>query len=279
MNLIEVSIIVPCYNQAKYLNEALQSILDQSYFNWECIIVNDGSPDNTEEVAKKWVGKDSRFVYMYKVNGGLSSARNFGIQKANGKHILTLDADDKFEPTFIEKAHQFLLNNQDVGIVSSWGVRFIGDEQFGEFRPSGKSIKDFLFCNAAIGTSLFRKECWEKVGGYDENMKLGYEDWEFYIRVCKLGWRVHVIQEPLFLYRQHTISMRVVALNNHDMDIKKYIFLKHRELYKEYYDDLIEYYLYSVDLEKKNNVKIREKIDFRVGVAVLKPLRFIKNLF
>lgn len=66
-----VSVIVPCYNQAKYLSEALQSVLDKTYENWECIIVNDGSPDNTEEVAKQWVEKDSRFKYFYKENGGL----------------------------------------------------------------------------------------------------------------------------------------------------------------------------------------------------------------
>ena len=90
----KISIIVPCYNQAQYLDECLQSVLEQTYENWECIIVNDGSPDDTEVVAKKWLEKDNRFQYLYKKNGGLSSARNAGIKQAKGVYIQLLDSDD-----------------------------------------------------------------------------------------------------------------------------------------------------------------------------------------
>lgn len=279
MSSIEVSVVVPCYNHAKYLGESLRSILDQTYKNWECIIVNDGSLDDTENVAKEWCAKDARFNYLYKENGGLSNARNHGIKNANGKYILTLDADDKFELTFIEKALKILLNNQEIGIVCSWGYRFIEEKTFELFKPNGNTLKDFLFYNSGIASSLFRKVCWEEAGGYDEKMKLGYEDWEFYISVCKLGWKVHVIEEPLFLYRQHQISMRTVAQNIHDTGIKIYIYQKHKELYKERYEDLIDYFLNAIALEKKNNVKIRETIDFRVGATLLKPLRIIKSFF
>ena len=79
MNNPLVSIIVPCYNQAQYLPETLDSVLAQTYPYWECIIVNDGSPDNTEEIAKHYCEKDSRFKYVYKENGGLSSARNVSL--------------------------------------------------------------------------------------------------------------------------------------------------------------------------------------------------------
>ncbi len=98
-----VSIIVPCNNQAQYLEESLQSILDQTYIHWECIIVNDGIPDHTETVARKWEAKDSRFIYLHKENGGVSSARSLGIEKAKSEFILTLDADDKHEASFLEK--------------------------------------------------------------------------------------------------------------------------------------------------------------------------------
>lgn len=159
----EVSIIVPCYNQAQYLDESLQSIFDQTYSHWECIIVNDGSPDNTAEVARKWIAKDSRFIYVYKENGGVSSARNLGIKNGKGEFILTLDADDRYEVTFLEKAISVLLKNRNVGIVSSWGTYFIGDKQFNVYKLTAKSVTDFLFHNAAIGTSLFRKTCWDQV--------------------------------------------------------------------------------------------------------------------
>jgi glycosyltransferase involved in cell wall biosynthesis len=274
-----VSVIVPCYNQAQYLDEALQSVLDQTYINWECIIVNDGSRDHTEIVAKKWTKKDSRFIYLFKENGGLSSARNFGIKAAKGEFILTLDADDKYEPTFMEKGVHILEDVSNIGVVSSWYYRFVGDKKYSLFQPKGETIKDFLFNNAAIGTSLFRKVCWEEAGGYDEKMKSGYEDWEYYIRVCKKDWTVHIIQEPLFLYRQHPVSMRIVALKQYDSVIRKYIYLKHKELYKEYYDDLIEYSLYVIDLERHNVARIHEKIDFKLGTVLLRPFRIIKSFF
>jgi len=275
-----VSVVIPCYNQAKYLPEALQSIWSQTHQNWECIIVNDGSPDESDSVAEAWCAKDIRFKYLYQNNGKLPKARNSGIKKSNGKYILTLDCDDKFEPTFMEKALAVLIANEKVGLVCSWGFRFMGDEQGELFTPGGGSIKEFLFCNAAnMGSLLFRKECWEQVGGYDEKMKLGYEDWEFYIRVCQLGWIMHVLQEPLFFYRQHAVSMRIDALNNHDTEIKKYIYYKHEVLYKEHYKDLIDYFLTTMVLEKKQNIKIQNKIDYRLGAALLKPFRIIKSFF
>lgn len=275
----KVSVIVPCYNQSQFLGEALQSILDQTYQNWECIIVDDGSPDDTENVAQIYCIQDSRIKYIYQKNGGLSGARNFGIQNASGDFILTLDADDKYDPTFIEKGVSILSKNQEIGVVSSWILRFKGSKEICVIKPNGKTIGDFLFQNAANGTSLFRKKCWEAVGGYDEKMKKGYEDWDFYIRVCAYGWNVHIIQEILFFYRQHDFSMRLDAYQNYDKEIKKYMCLKHKELYLSCYEDMIDYFLTSIDVGKKNNIKIRNTIDFKIGYVLLKPLRMVKSLF
>lgn len=88
------SVIIPCYNQAVFLSDALESVLGQSYRNWEAIVVNDGSPDDTETIARGYMRKDTRIKYVYKENGGLSSARNKGIAMALGEFILPLDADD-----------------------------------------------------------------------------------------------------------------------------------------------------------------------------------------
>ena len=99
-----VSVIVPCYNQAIYLPEALNSLLAQTYQCWEAIVVNDGSPDETEKVALEYTWKDSRIKYVFKENGGLSSARNKGIELAQGEFILPLDADDIIHPEYMEKA-------------------------------------------------------------------------------------------------------------------------------------------------------------------------------
>ncbi|HQE33873.1 MAG TPA: glycosyltransferase family 2 protein, partial [Flavobacterium alvei] len=87
MQTSKVSVIVPCYNQAQYLDESLASIYHQTHTNWECLIVNDGSLDHTEEIAQKWKAKDPRFIYIPKENSGVSNARNLGIEKASGEFI------------------------------------------------------------------------------------------------------------------------------------------------------------------------------------------------
>ncbi len=278
MTIPKVSIIVPCYNQAQYLDEALQSLFDQTHTNWECTIINDGSPDNTEEVARKWEVKDPRFAYVYKENGGVSSARNLGIKEAKGEFILTLDADDKYEATFLEKAMVVLVNNPEIGIVSSWGRYFTNDKQLQIYKSIGKTTVDFLFHNAAIGTSLFRKQCWEQVGGYDENPKNGYEDWEFYLRVCALGWKVHIIEEVLFFYRQN-VSSRSAGMNLKHNETKKYIYINNKDIYCTHYETLIDQFLKASDLEKAEINKFRNTIDYKVGAAVLKPLRSLKWFF
>lgn len=279
MSLEKVSIIIPCYNQAEFLGEACESILNQTYSNWECIIVNDGSPDNTESAALLWCERDTRFKYVYKENGGLSSARNFGFQKSIGAYILTLDADDKYAATFIEKGLKVFKINSEIGVVSSWISRFRGNNEICVIKPKGKVLKDFLYSNACNGTSLIRRKCWKEVRGYDESMKYGYEDWDFYIRVCSKNWKIHIIPEVLFLYRQHDFSMRLDAYQNHDVKIKKYMYMKHRDLYLENFEETMSYFLNTIDLEKRNNIKIRNKIDYRIGYLLLKPLRFLKSLF
>ena len=122
-----ISVIVPCYNQSIYIDECLQSVLDQTYKNWECIIVNDGSPDNTEEVALRWVEKDARFIYLKKENGGLSSARNAGIEKAKGEWILPLDCDDKIDSQYLELAAIEIKNGYDLIYFS---LQLFGEENY-----------------------------------------------------------------------------------------------------------------------------------------------------
>jgi len=93
----KISVIVPCYNQGYFLGETVRSILSQSYTNWECIIVDDGSTDDTKKIANDFVRRDKRFTYLYKTNGGLSSARNAGIERVSGNWVQFLDADDVLE--------------------------------------------------------------------------------------------------------------------------------------------------------------------------------------
>ena len=99
MDEVKVSVIIPCYKQAVFLPDALESLLKQTYRNWEAIVVNDGSPDNTEEVVRQYMQQDNRISYLPQQNQGVSAARNNGIKQAKGEFILPLDADDWIKPT------------------------------------------------------------------------------------------------------------------------------------------------------------------------------------
>ena len=116
-----VSVVIPCYNQAIYLSEALDSLLQQTYQNWEAIVVNDGSPDDTENVALGYVEKDKRIKYLCEENAGPSSARNMGIKYAKGEFILPLDADDLIKPEYIEIAIDTFDKNPSIKLVYCQG--------------------------------------------------------------------------------------------------------------------------------------------------------------
>lgn len=193
----KVSIIIPCWNQAHWLPEAIESALNQTYKNIEVIVVNDGSPDNTREVAEKYPVK-----LIEKENGGLSSARNAGIREATGDYILTLDADDKILPEFVEKC---LEANDD--IVGTGQQEFGDSNELWNNQPEHPIHEHFKIANQINCCSLYKKEVWETVEGYDETMKHGLEDWDFWFQATKAGYTITVLREPLFLYRKHGSSM------------------------------------------------------------------------
>lgn len=115
-----ISIIVPIYNVEKYLRMCLDSIEHQTYSNIEVLLINDGSPDSSGEICQEYVARDSRFRYFEKENGGLSDARNYGIERSNGKYLTFIDSDDWVEPTYVEDMYQAALNNNSEIVVSSY---------------------------------------------------------------------------------------------------------------------------------------------------------------
>jgi len=233
MNNSVVSIIVPCYNQAEYLSEALQSVLNQSYENWECIIVNDGSPDDTEVVAKSWLAKDKRFKYVFQENKGIVGARNKGISLSKGEYILPLDADDKISVKYLAYAVNAFQRDVDLKLVYCKAEKFGDVVGFWDLRPFSLfnlSRFNMIFCSA-----LYRKKDWEKVGGYDENMKCGIEDWEFWIAILKTGGKVACLEELGFFYRIRPNS-RTENLNEGKITpLYEYMNIKHADFFVEQY--------------------------------------------
>lgn len=267
MNNPLVSIIVPCYKQAHYLSEALQSVLEQTYTNWECIIVNDGSPDNAERVAKKWMEKDSRFQYLYKENGGLSSARNAGIRCAKGTYILPLDADDKIHSTYLEKIVKVFSGNSALELVTS-RIQFFGSSTK-ELKLPNYNYKRGLVRNCFVCTSAFKKVSWEEVGGYDENMQ-SFEDWEFWIRILNEKSRVYKIPEKMFFYRKHqSDSMSNSFKTNPEFyfSLYDYVYEKHKDLYKKHFPNPIIAYEENWNL-KEFNQKVKNTIWFKLYTKI-----------
>ncbi|MFT3918516.1 glycosyltransferase family 2 protein [Cloacibacterium sp.] len=235
-----ISVIVPCYNQAQYLDECLQSVLDQTYQDWECIIVNDGSPDHTEEIAKKWVGKDPRFRYIYKENGGLSSARNAGIKISKGEWILPLDADDKIGNQYLELAEKEFAKNPTVIYCNA---EFFGIENKPWLLPN-YTHQQILTGNIIFCSGFLKKENWVKVLGYDENLKYGREDWDFWLSILNENSLVIKLDYVGFFYRRKENSMDDKINQNSKLlnEAENYIYRKHLSKYLDCNENAIKNY-------------------------------------
>lgn len=228
MNAI-VSIIVPCYNQAQYLDEALESVLNQTYQNWECIIVNDGSSDNTEEVAEKWVEKDVRFQYFFKENEGVSSARNLAIGHAIGEFILPLDADDRIGSNYINLAIKVFERDSALRLVYC-KAEYFGDK-IGPWNLQPFSISDLARLNMIFCSAIYRKKDWELAGGYDIKMIYGIEDWEFWIAILKDGGKVFCLETVEFYYRIKEVSRQKRLDGEKTKIMNEYMSIKHVDFF------------------------------------------------
>ena len=239
-----ISVIVPTYNHSEFIIETLQSVLQQTFTDYECLIVNDGSTDNTEETVKNWITRDKRFRYFYQNNGGPARARNKGISSSAGKYILPLDSDDKISKNYLEEAVKVLDSQKEVKVVYGDGY-FFGKANrnwdLGQY-----NFEDLLYKNMVYCTGLFRKEDWKRIGGYDESLKEGLEDWEFWINLLKDGGKVTKLKHIQFYYRQKNTSLNTESIQRHSYgyNARVYIFEKHIDLYRKsnFYDMYYENY-------------------------------------
>ena len=249
MNTPLVSVVVPCYNDGQYLSEALQSVFNQTYKNWECIIVNDGSTDNSTEIAKKWLSIDSRFSYIEIENSGVCKARNVGIDRAKGDYILPLDADDKISKDYLYLGIKAFLDNNALYVVYS-EAEFFGNKKgllkLKEFSLENLARNNMIFCSA-----FFRREDCLSIGKYDLNLRDGLEDWEFWINLLKEGGKVHKIPKVCFYYRKIEGTRNVSITTSQYKVIYDYISLKHAAFFIKHLGSFIE-------LEKKYN-KLEKK--------------------
>jgi glycosyltransferase involved in cell wall biosynthesis len=270
-----VTVIIPCYNDGRYILEAVNSILNQTLKAEKIIIVDDGSNAETKKVLKNI--KHSSVEIIYQENKGVSNARNTAIALARTDYILNLDADDYFEPSFIEKAVDVLDNNNQVVAVSSYCRSFNNDKTIEIIKPLGGKLKDFIVINNGRANSMFFKKSWEAVGGFDEKMHEGYEDWEFWIAILEQEGTMHIIKEVLSHYRIKNTSRDQKALDNHDFELRKYIYLKHKVIYETYLDFYVFQLLIQNSLLRNGISKAKNSIEFNLGKFILTPFRLFKN--
>ncbi len=226
-----VSVILSCYKQAEHLTQAVESVVSQTFTDWELIIVNDGSPDETKAVAERLIARhaDKNIRLVNQPNGGLARSRNEGIRVSKGKYILPLNADDKLHPDFLNKTVAMLDCSPDLSIAYTRALSFgMSDLEI----PTEDWNRQRLCCsNLLCYCALFRRTIWEAVGGYNTNMPYpGYEAWNFWLSCVDGGFKGRRLPELLFYQRAIQGSMTSIALE-HDAELRAQIVMLHPNLY------------------------------------------------
>jgi glycosyltransferase involved in cell wall biosynthesis len=212
-----VSVIIPAYNAAAYVEQTLHSVLAQTYSNLEVLVVDDGSTDQTVEIVQQIAQFDGRVHLLRQQNGGVAAARNLAIYHAKGEFIAPIDADDIWYPENLERQVECMVaGGHSVGLVYSWSVDI--DESnglLGSFRAAKieGDVYATLVCHNFLGNasaSMVRRSCLEKVGGYDPGLRSqnaeGCEDWELCLRIAA-KYEFRVVPHFLVGYRKLTGSM------------------------------------------------------------------------
>ena len=264
-----ISIIVPIYNVEEYLRECLDSIQKQSYLNFECIMVNDGSPDNSSKICEEFVEKDSRFRYFEKENGGVSSARNLGIEHSKGEYITFIDSDDWVDSDYLEVLYTTLLEEGADITVSTYKQFNIKDNCFYfHIFQRGYDKKTFtgqeLIDNLQVLSSFDHSysSTWGKLVKsvrvetirFNEETTLG-EDMEFWYKLYLISDKIVYVNKDNYIYRTSSDEYKHFELEKIRSDIQQRLnfiaFLTARKLeVSSYVDDCILYLRDLVDKMK-----------------------------
>lgn len=252
----KVSVIMPCYNDGRYIEEAVESVIAQTYPDIELIVIDDGSDDQeTLDILEHL--RDQ--ITLLKTNHVRpAGARNYGIERATGKYILPLDSDDRIDRSYIEKAVKILENNENVGVVYCEAELF--GEKSGKWELPAYSFENMLLDNVVFVTALFYREDWENAGGFNTHMLAGMEDYDFWLSILGLGKEIYQIPEVLFYYRIKPVSRttgfqsdcgQMQATYRQIYDNHKEFYLKNSEEYaKILRDALIEQIAIRMKYEK-----------------------------
>ena len=225
-----VSVVIPCYNLGAYLDEAVDSVLAQTTEDFDILVIDDGSTDEaTRRLLDAYDRPKTRVLRTE--NRGLSATKNTGIAKTTGRYLCMLDADDRLDPRYMEASLAALEADPSLAFASHW-LRYFGD-QGGDWTPASCDFPALLDMNTVNGSALVRREAIEAVGGFDEAMTSGCEDWDLWITLVERGWRGTILPEVLFHYRRRADSMsrEMIAAGRHP-DLYRYIAAKHASAFR-----------------------------------------------
>ena len=226
-----------CYNLGQYLNEALDSVFAQTFQDFEIVIVDDGSTDLATVGLLDSFQRPRAHVVRIE-NRGLPGARNEGIRHSSGRFLCALDADDRLEPTWLEKAVAFLEANPHIAFVSHW-LRTFGEES-ADWMPDRCDLETLLMVNTINGAALVRREAMIEVGCYDETMVHGCEDWDLWLTMAERGFAGAIIPEVLFFYRRRPDSMsREMSKGDRFQSLLETVVRKHDTSYRQHISTLI----------------------------------------
>lgn len=247
----KVSVIIPTYNSANLIGRAIGSVLAQTYHNFEVIIVDDGSTDNTEEVVRELQEKDERIIYrkLEKNSGGAAKPKNIGIKIAKGDYIATLDADDEWFPEKLEKQLDIFKEStkSNLGFVGCF-AKHIYEEDDVEFLfkiPRHEDVLRYILARDYMGSGssmMYKSGVFSNAGVFDEALKSG-QDTEMRIRLAQL-YDFDFVEEPLITYYFHEENISSTLSIEKRMEDIEYIIEKHKNLYNKYpkaYSDRLRY--------------------------------------
>ena len=204
----DIAVVVTSFNQGSMIREAVSSVLAQSLTPDDLVVVDDGSTDSVSLDVLASLETDGVRV-LRQENSGVSAARNTGIASTAAHLVAVLDGDDRFRPDFVAAMVPEFVDD-DVVAASSW-LRMFGAVT-GVVRPTGGRVADFLARNSCPAPAMFRRDLWEQVGGYAEDLREGFEDWDFFLRLLTPGGRIHIVPDALIEYRTRAGSANLQGM-------------------------------------------------------------------
>ena len=261
-----VSVVVPCFNYGRYLNDCVASLTSQSYANWECIIVDDGSTDDTADVCARLRETDPRVKYVRQENSGLSAARNAGIRLTQGEFVQLLDADDLLETNKLKVQAEFLEQHRDTDIVVGDTAFFSASLSLGVREGSrrvlnashiprgpngvlGALVRENI---CAVNAALVRRSVFDSVGLFNESLR-AHEDWEFWLRCATRGQR--------FAFISAGGDCAMVRNHGSNMSTRRDLMLNTAISVREHMASLLPDHLAADNAERLSELKWRFGID------------------